>query len=61
MYFTSKDLNLEYERSRSTWDEKNFWLLFHDDTALFVIASLRYFLVFTVLTFNKPLEELEVS
>ena len=36
-------------------------MLFHDDTALFVMASLPYFFVFTVLTFNKPFEELEVS
>ena len=33
-------------------------MLFHDDTALFVMASLPYFFVFTVLTFNKPFEEL---
>ena len=35
-------------------------MLFHDDTALFVMASLLYFSVFTVLTFNKLFEELEV-
>ena len=36
-------------------------MLFHDNIALFVMASLPYFSVFTVLTFNKPFEELEVS
>ena len=36
-------------------------MLFHDDTALFVMASLPDFFLFTVLTFNKPFEELEVS
>ena len=36
-------------------------MLFHDDTALFAMASLPYFFVFTVLTFNKPFEELEAS
>ena len=36
-------------------------MLFHDDTALFVMASLRYFFVFTVLTFKKPFEKLEAS
>ena len=52
-YFTSKNFNVEYESSRSAWD---FWMLFHDGNALFVIAFLPYFFVFTVLTFNKPFE-----
>ena len=60
-YFTGRDFNLEYESSHSTWDGKTFWMLFHDDTVLFVMASLPYFFVFTVLSFNKPFEELEVS
>ena len=36
-------------------------MLFHDYIASFIMASLPYFFVFTVLTFNKPFEELEVS
>ena len=36
-------------------------MLLHDDTALCVMASLPYFFVFTVLTFHKAFEELEVS
>ena len=36
-------------------------MLFHDYIALFIMASLPYFYVFTILTFNKPFEELEVS
>ena len=36
-------------------------MIFHDDIALFVMASLPYFFAFIVLTFNKPFEELQVS
>ena len=48
-------------KSHNTWDEIIFWMLFYEDIALFIMASLPYFFVFTVLTFNKPLEDLEVS
>ena len=36
-------------------------MLFHVDTELFAMVSLPYFFVFTVLTFYKHFEELEVS
>ena len=38
-----------------------FNITLHDDIALVIKDSLPYFLVFTVLTFNKPFEELEFS
>ena len=45
----------------STCDEIIFWTLFYDHVALFIMASLPYLLVLTVLTFNKSFEEIEVS
>ena len=42
-------------------DEKCFWISFHDDIALLIKASLPYFLVFTLLTFENSFKEQDVS
>ena len=43
----------EYGKSHNIWDEIIFLILFHDNIALFIMASLPYFFVFTVLTFLR--------
>ena len=42
-------------------NEKYFWILFHDDIALLIKASLTYFLAFAILTFKNPFEEQDFS
>ena len=41
-------------------NEKYFWILFHDDIALLIKASLPYFLAFAILTFKNPFEEQDI-
>ena len=57
-----KDFNLKVGTSHSILlDEKYFCILFHDDIALLIKASLSCLLVFARLTFKNAFKEQDIS